>query len=158
MFAQDPQYDSEPLCQSFLSFWLISGSNSKAMKSINEAFEQYRKYTCIRFVQRTNQPQYVQFHKGGGLATKFIHLFRIYSIFFYLFLHLFICILYGWLTRTVDLFGLGRSCETHPAIWVKLCIILLKSNIVRKFALTVHKIRIYCFSAWVPMFLFLIIQ
>ena len=126
----------------FLSFQLISGSNTKAMKSINEAFEQYRKYTCIRFVQRTNQPQYVEFHKGGGLVTKFIHLFKIYSSFIYLFFHLFISVLYGRLTRTVDLVRF-RSCETHPAIWVKLCIILLKNNILRKFVLTVHRIRIY---------------
>ena len=129
----------------FLSFQLISGSNSKAMKSINEAFEQYRKYTCIRFVQRTNQPQYVEFHKGGGLVTKFIHLFRTYSHFIYLSLHLFICIFYGGLARTVDLVGLGRSCETHPTIWVKLCIILFKNNIARKFVLTVLRIRIYTF-------------
>ena len=93
-----------------ISFQLISGSNSKAMKSINEAFEQYRKYTCIRFVQRTNQPQYVEFHKGGGLIIKFIHLFRIYiHLFMHLLFHVFICIFYRGSTRTVDLIGLGRS-------------------------------------------------
>lgn len=36
------------------------------MASINAAFEEYKKYTCIRFKKRTNDRQYVNFHKGGG--------------------------------------------------------------------------------------------
>jgi len=43
--------------------------NSKAMASINAAFAEYKKYTCIRFVPRSNQAQYVEFHKGGGCSS-----------------------------------------------------------------------------------------
>jgi len=41
----------------------------KAMQGIKEAFAEYKKYTCIRFVQRTNQQHYVEFHKGGGCSS-----------------------------------------------------------------------------------------
>lgn len=45
---------------------ILSASNPKAMRSINEAFAEYRKYTCITFRKRTNEREYVKFYKGGG--------------------------------------------------------------------------------------------
>lgn len=38
----------------------------KAMKGIRAAIEQYHKYTCIRFVPRTNQQHYFHFYNSGG--------------------------------------------------------------------------------------------
>ena len=40
------------------------------MKSINDAFAEYRKHTCIKFKKRTYESQYVKFHKGGGWVKQ----------------------------------------------------------------------------------------
>lgn len=45
-------------------------SNRKAMGAINAAFDEYKKYTCIRFQKKSSRDrQYVHFHKGSGCSS-----------------------------------------------------------------------------------------
>ena len=40
--------------------------DSSTVNAINEAMQEYENLTCIRFVQRTNQADYINFVKGIG--------------------------------------------------------------------------------------------
>jgi len=41
-------------------------SEPKALKEIKQAFEEYRKHTCIRFVERTTEHAYIRMYNGYG--------------------------------------------------------------------------------------------
>ena len=41
----------------------------KAIPAIEAAFEEYKRYTCIRFKKRTNEKEYLHFYKGGGCSS-----------------------------------------------------------------------------------------
>ncbi|XP_057291530.1 zinc metalloproteinase nas-4-like [Hydractinia symbiolongicarpus] len=43
--------------------------NSKAMSEIQEAFNQYHKYTCIRFVARKKERDYIKFYQGNSCSS-----------------------------------------------------------------------------------------
>lgn len=56
---------STNLTRCFLS---IAAGSSKAMKAIQEGFQEWSTKTCIRFKKRTNEAAYVSFFKGSGLV------------------------------------------------------------------------------------------
>ncbi|GMU11532.1 Dot/Icm T4SS effector LegP [Corallococcus caeni] len=47
-------------------YTLSSNLSTKAKAAINAAIADYTRLTCVRFVPRVNQPNYVQFFDGGG--------------------------------------------------------------------------------------------
>ncbi|XP_057300873.1 zinc metalloproteinase nas-6-like [Hydractinia symbiolongicarpus] len=42
----------------------------KARKVIEDAFRDYHKHTCLRFIPRTNERAYLQFYEGGGCSSR----------------------------------------------------------------------------------------
>jgi len=44
-------------------------SSSKAKAAIQAAIADYQKYTCLRFVKRTSESEYLHFYKGGGCSS-----------------------------------------------------------------------------------------
>lgn len=56
---------STNLTRCFLS---IAAGSGKAMKAIQEGFQEWSTKTCIRFKKRTNEAAYVSFFKGSGLV------------------------------------------------------------------------------------------
>lgn len=43
--------------------------NSGFMKEFKHSIDQYHKYTCLRFKQRTNERGYIYFYQGGGCSS-----------------------------------------------------------------------------------------
>ena len=52
------------------SFQSFASSAAQAINAINAAINTYAQQTCIQFVQRTNQPDYVRFFPGGGYVRR----------------------------------------------------------------------------------------
>jgi len=46
-----------------------SSIDPKGVTAIEAAIADYKKYTCIRFVKRTNERAFVSFYKGGGCSS-----------------------------------------------------------------------------------------
>jgi len=44
-------------------------SQPQAKRAIQAAIKEYEKYTCLRFVYRTNQANYMKFYQGGGCSS-----------------------------------------------------------------------------------------
>ena len=44
-------------------------SSSKAKAAIQAAIADYQKYTCLRFLKRTSESEYLHFYKGGGCSS-----------------------------------------------------------------------------------------
>ena len=47
-------------------FCVLLASDPSVMQTINDAFDDYIKNTCIRFKKRTSETAYVSFFKGSG--------------------------------------------------------------------------------------------
>eukprot|EP00112_Aurelia_sp_Birch-Aquarium-sp1_P011279 Seg2370.3 transcript_id=Seg2370.3/GoldUCD/mRNA.D3Y31 product="High choriolytic enzyme 1" protein_id=Seg2370.3/GoldUCD/D3Y31 len=47
----------------------VINNSSRAVSVINQAIADYEKYTCLRFVKRTNEKEYLKFYKGGGCSS-----------------------------------------------------------------------------------------
>lgn len=47
-------------------YYTIATNDQRTLNAIAQAMNEYRQRTCIRFVERTTQSDYVRFYKGTG--------------------------------------------------------------------------------------------
>ena len=57
---------SSIFCTKFLQCQYLSVKYPKAVQAINDAIDEYHKFTCLRFVKRASEEGYIDFHMGSG--------------------------------------------------------------------------------------------
>jgi len=52
-----------------IPYVITSSIAPQGVRAINNAIDNYHKYTCLRFHRRTNEQEYISFYRGGGCSS-----------------------------------------------------------------------------------------